>query len=448
MTLPESSDTMDQSSEELSVANGSHANEQRNTLITSMLGNVLLPLRQRNYQLLLSGQLISTLGDMLYAVAMPWFMLSSGAGVQALGIVLTAYGIPRVVGVLLGGTLSDRWRPRRLMLYMDMARTFLMGLLAVLAAQGHPSLWSLCLASAFLGLSAGIFFPASLAILPSLLPDEALQAGNAFQATSTQTANVVGAGIAGVIVGWLQPTGAFALDTVTFLISALTLALIHDVLTGTQQDTTREADAGQDAEQVQGPQTFWQFLRASRAMRFLLILTLFLNFGEAATLEVALPSFVHDQLHAGASSFGLMLTGFAAGAILGATFAGGLGNVKHPWLTSLLLFLGEGCLLATLPFTQNVIVEIGTMVLAGGCNSIGNVLALTLIQKVFPRHLLGRIMSAISFGVYGLYPFSVALSGVVIAHYGPLPVFLFTGISVGITCIIGVLQKDLWSLQD
>jgi MFS family permease len=94
-------------------------------------------LRLRNFRLLIAGQMVSTIGDMFYAVALPWFVLSSGGTPSDLGIVLAAYGIPRAGFVLLGGALSDRLQPRRLMLLADIARALLVGGLAAIVAPRH-----------------------------------------------------------------------------------------------------------------------------------------------------------------------------------------------------------------------------------------------------------------------------------------------------------------------
>jgi hypothetical protein len=63
--------------------------------------------------LFFGGQTVLVVGDALYAVVLPWLILSNGDNAQDLGIVLTAYGIPRAGSMLLGGWLSDLLRPRR-----------------------------------------------------------------------------------------------------------------------------------------------------------------------------------------------------------------------------------------------------------------------------------------------------------------------------------------------
>src|SRR5262249_25223852 len=98
------------------------------------------PLKVRNFRLLFGGQSISVMGDALYLVAFPWLVLTTGGSAQELGIVLAAYGIARALSMLAGGWLSDRLRPRRVMLIADAVRVVLVGLLAALAWGGHPTL--------------------------------------------------------------------------------------------------------------------------------------------------------------------------------------------------------------------------------------------------------------------------------------------------------------------
>ena len=141
-------------------------------------GGMMRLFKLRNFTLLFGGQTISTLGDALYMVALPWLMLTTGGNAQELGIVLSAYGIPRALCMLAGGWLSDRLRPRRLMLLADVLRLLLMGILAALAFGGHPLLWQLCAIAAPLGALGGAFTPASMALVPDLVGKDDLQAGN------------------------------------------------------------------------------------------------------------------------------------------------------------------------------------------------------------------------------------------------------------------------------
>src|SRR5215471_3086597 len=190
-------------------------------------GGILHPFKVRNFTLLFSGQTVSIVGDALYMVALPWLILTTGGGPQELGIVLAAYGIPRAGSMLVGGWLSDRLRPRRLMLIADTIRMLLVGILAALALWGHPALWQLCAIAVPLGAFGGAFMPASMSILPETMSNEDLQAGNGLMMSSMQGANLVGSALAGIVVAAFTAGVGLAIDAASFLVSAVSLILMR-----------------------------------------------------------------------------------------------------------------------------------------------------------------------------------------------------------------------------
>jgi MFS family permease len=404
------------------------------------MSGVLAPLRIRDYLLLFSGQLISYIGDAFYVVALPWFMLSSGGGAQALGIVLSAYGVPRAGAILLGGSLSDRLRPRRLMLLTDMVRAVLVGVLAALIVEGHPSLWLLCVFSALLGAFAGLFTPAAMSITPDVLPDDRLQAGNALRTSSQQIAGMVGSSLAGFVVSRFQPGIAILIDALSFMVSAVTLALMSHG--GRKQAHTQVEATTSDDEHVETSMTFWQLLHTSRYLQILLVMTIFMNLGGGAAFGVALPAFVHDDIKAGANGYGFILAAFSVGAVMGALGAGAAGKIPHRKMVGLVFFIVQSIAIGSIPFLHSVLATCGVMVLAGTMNGLGNVISITVIQQVLPRHLLGRVMSALAFANFGFYPLSVALGGSIVAHFGVVLIFLAYTVLIAIPCVFGLLQRE------
>ena len=79
-------------------------------------------LRSRKFRLLASGQFVSNVGDGLYAVALPWYVLSHHGGAILLGAVLAAYGIPRTCLIVVGGHLADRFGSWTVMMGADIGR--------------------------------------------------------------------------------------------------------------------------------------------------------------------------------------------------------------------------------------------------------------------------------------------------------------------------------------
>jgi len=430
-------------------------------------GGILAPLGVRDFRLLFSGQMISTLGDAFYAVALPWLVLTSSGSAQELGIVLTAYGVPRVGSILLGGALSDRLRPRRVMLLADGVRALLVGALALLALWGHPNLWQLCAIAVPLGTCEGLFLPASFAMMPEVLHDDDLQAGNALSTSSTQLATLLGSGIAGIVVGTLQSGVALALDALSFVVSAISLVAMRTrrqavaaktaepnlseplnlpggVLTVPESGNVADTDSTRNDLPEQDI-TFWQLLRTSQVLQggFVVVVVANLIFG--GMLEVALPALAHGQLAAGASGFGLMLSAFGAGALIGGLGSGLLGKLPHRALIALLMGLIQSFTVVTIPF-GGLIGATLSMAAMGVCNSVSNVLFLTIIQQYFPRHLLGRIMGLFLFASFGSYPLSVALAGFVTERFGPVILFPVCGAALFLAIMFGLSRRELREL--
>jgi MFS family permease len=227
----------------------------------------LAPLQVRDFRLLFGGQMISTIGDMFYMVALPWLMLSSGRNPQELGIVLAAYGVPRVATLLFGGWLSDRLGPRTVMLLSDLARAVLGGVLAAEAYGGYTTVLPLSLVSAPLGAFTGVFLPAYYSILPEILSEEQLPAGNALNGSSFQLAVLVGSGVAGFVVSLLTPAAALVVDALTFAVSTVTLfAMQKRRKRKTSTDLPSESSDLAEASRFGASTTFGQLLKEWRLL--------------------------------------------------------------------------------------------------------------------------------------------------------------------------------------
>ena len=186
------------------------------------------PLAVRSFQLLAGGQLASTIGDYCYAVALPWLVLSNHGSTILLGTLLACYGVPRTVLIPVGGMLADKVGPRTIMLFCDVLRCALVGVLTFLAAEHTVSLVTLGPTAAVIGGCEGLFLPASFTIMPTLLDDSRLTAGNALNQTAIQAGTLIGPAIGGTLVAVTgASTAAFGIDAVSFAVSAASLALIR-----------------------------------------------------------------------------------------------------------------------------------------------------------------------------------------------------------------------------
>ncbi len=400
------------------------------------------PLAVRSFRLLAGGQFASTIGDFCYAVALPWLVLSTHGGAILLGIVLACYGVPRTVLIPVGGVLADKVGPRTLMLAADAARCVLVAGLALLAARHTASLAALGPIAALIGAGEGLFIPASFAIMPSLLDEEQLAAGNALSTAAVQVGSLLGPALGGALVAVTHAsTAAFAVDAASFGVSALTLLLIPRQ--ATSGSVAAEAEAAVAVAEAGAPKDqggVLALLKRSRALQVILVVVIAANLSSGGMGDVALPSLAHARF--GAAGYGALLACYAVGGVAGTLGAARTGHLRAPMMFISAVFLIEAAGIALIPYLGGEAGAAAALCAVGACNGLGNVTALTVLQKSVSPGLLGRVMGTLMLCSFGSFPLSVVVSGVLVHHLGPTPFFPVAGGLVAVAILGGLTQRD------
>jgi predicted MFS family arabinose efflux permease len=410
--------------------------------VTARIGKAAL--RSRPIRLLAGGQFVSNIGDGLYAVALPWYVLSHHGGAVLLGTVLAAYGIPRTCLIMVGGHLSDRISPWTVMMAADLGRLGLAGGLAALAATRQPEFLALAPIAFGLGAGEGLFLPASYAIMPRLVADDQLQSGNALLSASTQLAVFAGPALGGVVVAALSSGAGFGLDALTFGVSALTLWRLGATVAARSAARGAPADDSTGLGQAgHGPRSprLRAFVRREPVVPLIMAINVAANLGSAGATEVALPLLARQHLHAGAGGYGALIASFGVGALTGSLLATKLNGKRRPAVAAGLIFLAQVPLMACLPWAPGLIVAVPMMALWGGLNMCANVTTQTAFQRWAPPNLIGRLSGLLMTTSYGMFPVSVALAGLVAHRYGPGAFFILAAVAVGATLAWALSQQ-------
>ena len=184
-------------------------------------GNLLGPLKHRDFRRLWSGMTLSLVGDGAFLVAMTWQVYILSNAPAALAFVGIAMSVPTIVLLLVGGAVSDRVDRRRVMVLADLIRASAVGVLAVLTLAGGLALWHVVALCALYGAATAFFNPAFDAIVPDVLPATELAQANALDQFVRPIAfRLAGPAIGGWLVASIGAGSAFALDAATFLVSA------------------------------------------------------------------------------------------------------------------------------------------------------------------------------------------------------------------------------------
>jgi MFS family permease len=328
----------------------------------------------------------------------------------------------------------------------------LVAALAVLAARHTASLATLGPTAAFIGAGEGLFIPASVAIMPSLLDGERLTAGNAISTAAMQAGSLLGPALGGALVAATRAsTWAFAVDAASFAVSALTLALIPrkaaaGTVSGAAAQAARGAGAGASADGGTGGsaggggQGALAFLKSSRVLQVILVVVIAANFAGGGMSDVALPSLAHARF--GAAGYGALLACFAVGGVIGTLAAARTGGLRAPVIFASAVFLAEAVAIALTPYLGGEAGAAAMLFVTGAANGLGNVTVLTVLQKWTPPALLGRVMSAVMFCAFGSFPLSVAISGVLVRHIGPSLFFPVAAALLAVAILGGLTQRE------
>jgi predicted MFS family arabinose efflux permease len=182
-------------------------------------------LGRRDFLLLLADRLIAPGALAFSIVGVSFAVLDAGGTPADLSYVIAAQLAPCLVFCLLGGVIADRIAPQRVVAASNLLVAVGEGTFGVLVLTGRPALWQMMLLEVVTGSGIATFYPASQALLPTLVPARELQQASALSRLAMNMAMMTGAAVAGVVVaaigaGWaLTICGAGVAATVPFLLS-------------------------------------------------------------------------------------------------------------------------------------------------------------------------------------------------------------------------------------
>jgi MFS family permease len=372
-------------------------------------GNLLAPLRHRDFRILWTGMTISLIGDGIFLIAIAWESYSLWNAPAALSIVGIGMTIPTIAFLLVGGVVSDRRDRRLVMAWADGLRAVAVAVLAGLVLTGALRFWELVLLVAIYGVGTAFFTPAFDAILPELLPRSDLPAANALdQFVRPIAMRLVGPVVGGALVA-ASAGVAFAIDAASFaacLVAVLAMPRRADHHVDVQVSNVAALKEG--LRFVRRRVWLWGTL-LSAAIAYLVFL------GPA---EVLLPYLVKNELHASAGTLGLVLAAGGLGAVGGAVFMGHRGHPRRDvtvmymtWTIATLVIAGYG--IATAAWQLMLV-----CLVFNALEAAGTIVWATIKQHHVPVSMLGRVSSLDWLISIGLLPLSFALTAPVAAVFG------------------------------
>ena len=363
--------------------------------------------RQPGWPALFTGGTLARLADEMFSVAVVLLVLERTGSAALAGATVAAVTLPSFVSGPLLGAYIDLTGRRRWLLVLDRL-VIAFGLVALLALAGSVPGWVLPLLVVAAGLTFPLSFGGLASMIPVLVPEELLAPANAAEASSLNTALVIGPALAGVLAGLAGAETAVATEV------ALTLAAIPMILRIPSLDGERGGSGGTLLATVLAGLRQLVTEAVLRGVTVTGVVSM-VGFG---LLTVAFPLFAAGPLGAGASAGGYLWAAFAAGSI-----AGTLALVRlQTRLRSESIVLGGvtilGALMLLWPLAGTLAAALALVALAG--LSDGPALAATYAvrQQRTPRALYGQVFTTAASLKIGAFAVGAALSGPAVEALG------------------------------
>lgn len=374
-------------------------------------------LRFRDFRLLWIGEGISLLGDQFYMVALPLIALAaSGDSGAVLGTILAVGGIPRAIFMVIGGAVTDRVSPRRILVASNIARALMVGILTLLVFTNSVAVWHLFVIALVFGIADAFSFPANTALVPRVVGGDGLEAGNSLIQLTAHLSLFIGPGIAGALIAVIGSGTALALDTVSFGAAILALLMMSEAnrMVKNKNDTEESVESDAPAEGLwQSIGNGLRYVWSDPLLRAVILLVAIVDFSLAGPIGVGMPVLATVRFDAGATGYGLLMSAFGGGAILGAILGGALTFNRRG-----LLFLGLagmfGVVLFLQAFTQSLVFSIGLNAVMGVASGLFNVVGISWLQRRTDPSMIGRVMSLVMLSSMGLQPLSNAIAGLLV----------------------------------
>jgi predicted MFS family arabinose efflux permease len=386
--------------------------------VTSPLEPADPPLRaNRDFLVVLSGQGASALGDAVSFTAVPLLVFGLTGSGLAMGLVGALQTLPDFVLGLPIGALADRWDRRRLMMLADSGRALLTACIPLAYLAGLPVMPVVYLVMFPLNALRVAFMAGWTASVPILVGPTRIGAGSSTIEAVANLGFIVGPALAGVAVGLVGPGPTIAIDALSFAISAASLTLVRRSLRSVSTAPRRHLAS----EMLDGV----RFLAGEHTLRMVLFFYAATALCTAAIIP-ALTIYVEGQLGLGAVIFGLILSAYSVGAVIGA-LAGT--RLMRGSLAPLLLggAAVTGVLLVVLALVGLPVVLIATALGAGVSQSLITVSYVTLRASLTPHELLGRVGSTARIVTLGLQPVGLLVGGVALQTVGGATTLLAMG---------------------
>ncbi|WP_408006658.1 MFS transporter [Pseudalkalibacillus sp. A8] len=391
--------------------------------------------KNRNFLLLWIAGLCSSFGLSIFMFSQSWYVVEVMNLQASLGLVFIASSIPRVLFMILGGAVADRFNKNVIMFLSDILRALVALALVVWLLLGDVTIWSFVMFALVFGILDAFFWPANGGLLPSLIDKRQLTRANSVIQMTSQSSFIVGPMLAGAIIALGSYVLSFSITAVLLVIASIAILLIRI------EKKEETSDYKSLSNLLFSIKEGISYVKQSVFLCSLLLFAVFINLFMVGPLQMGLPLFVKNVIGGNSLDFSYLEGSFAGGMLAGSFLVGILNIRKKRGLVVIFAVLGSGLFFALFSFTEVLWKSLVLIALLGSTFSVINIPIIAAIQSVVKQEMIGRVMSLLSMASLGLVPVSFAITSGVLSFGVDITSIMLTGASLIIVFAILVFMK-------
>lgn len=358
----------------------------------NLLGN-------KNFLLLWIASIFSSFAFPMYLLAEQWYVVKVLNLPNDLGWIMMATALPRVLFMVGGGVIADRFSCNKVMFITNISRAILIFGIMILLWWDQLTFTNLLIFAICFGILDAFFWPASESMIPNIVEENQITRANAFLQMTNQLSLIFGPTLAGFVIYQFAFYGVFTACIIALILSSFLVWWIH-------HPKFRETPISQGSweEFREG----LKYMKKSTFLGTLLSIIVVVNFFVAGPVVVGIPLIADLILKGNSVALSSLQSSFGFGTLVGAVIVGMLNIKKRRGIMLCVYLLLLGFLLLGLGIIQALWQGILLLSIIGIGTAFVNIPLISMIQEQVDTEKMGRVMSFVMVSSLGLLPLSFA----------------------------------------
>ncbi|EML6323936.1 MULTISPECIES: MFS transporter [Bacillus] len=385
---------------------------------TALEGSGKPLLKNTNFLFLWAATLFSSFALAFFTFSQTWYIAKTLNLEASLGVVFVALSVPRLIFMIVGGAVADKFPKKNIMFYSNIIRAILVATILTWFIVGDVTLYTFALFALFFGLADAFFWSADGSILPELVEKSRLTQANSLTQMTNQASVILGPVLGGILIKFTNYETIFSITILLLIFAAILVQKIQFTMPE-QKDT----DKGMFTSIKEGI----LYVKESPFLSTFLICSAFLNLFLIGPMQVGFPLFVKNVLHGDSLQFSYLEASVGGGMAIGAIIVG-LKNInRRRGLFCIIMMLLSGIFFLAINFSTVLWQALLAGMFYGITIAMAIVPLMAMIQSTVKEEMMGRVMSLLMLSSMGFIPLSYAFTSLALAMGIPIVTVMKSG---------------------